>query len=239
MAEVTDRDSIDNRQQYNSAMASTYYAEFQTLFPKERIAFQYIQEGSFILDLGCGAGRTTEYFHKMGHRVIGVDYAHAMTRSAMVKNPAIRFCTADACNLGFRDTLFDVVVFSFNGIDCIHPYEQRLQALREIKRVVKPGGMFVFSSHNNAIPRDWDGILPFLKTIFKKKRDSVLHDFSYPWGGIKLYLTTPDLQVEELAKIGFEGISVIPRKSLSDVKSLKLLGWLDDWCYYICTRPME
>ena len=77
--------------------------------------------------------------------------------------------TGDASNLGLKDNSFDVVIFSFNGIDYIYPYIKRLAALKEIRRVLKTNGLFIFSSHNHCIPRDREGILPFIQYIFKKK----------------------------------------------------------------------
>ena len=59
-----------------------------------------------------------------------------------------RFSVADVRDLGeFEAGSFDLVLFSFNGIDCIG-HQDRLNALREIGRVCAPNGIFCFSSHN-------------------------------------------------------------------------------------------
>ena len=47
----------------------------------------------------------------------------------------------------FEDNSFDFVLFSFNGIDSFGP-QDRLKALKEIRRVLKNNGYFCFSSHN-------------------------------------------------------------------------------------------
>jgi SAM-dependent methyltransferase len=69
-----------------------------------------------------------------------------------------RLRVADARNLsGYASSVFDVVLFSYNGIDYISP-EDRLRALREMVRVTATGGTIAFSSHNLrcAIPKVFD-----------------------------------------------------------------------------------
>ena len=62
--------------------------------------------------------------------------------------PQITVLHADARDLRmFRDETFDFALFSYNGIDYIS-HEGRLCALREIHRVLKPRGYFMFSAHN-------------------------------------------------------------------------------------------
>jgi len=100
-----------------------------------------------ILDIGCGGGRTTKYIHEQGFDVIGVDIIKDMIKRAKKKYPKVKFETGDACKLKYESNSFDVVFFSFNGVDYIHPEEKRLQALKELTRVLKRGGVFIFSSH--------------------------------------------------------------------------------------------
>src|SRR5208282_1678064 len=67
---------------------------------------------------------------------------------------------ADAANLSlFPDDSFDVVVFSFNGIDYVLPEQARRSCFAHVHRVLKAKGIFIFSSHNAravVIPPRWN-----------------------------------------------------------------------------------
>ncbi len=231
-------DARDTQAFYDNQAATSFYRDHTALLPKETVAFSYIPPRCTILDVGCGTGRTTKFLRDGGHEVIGIDLSLAMIRAAKQDILHIPFLVGNACSVCFRTSHFDVVVFSNNGIDHIYPYENRLQALREIRSVLKPGGLFIFSSHNNCIPRDRDGIFPFFQSLFKKKRDVYIMDTWHPWAPTKMYLTTPSLQVKELEEQGFEMISIVPRRLLKYVKSLTVLGLLDTYVYYVC-RAVE
>jgi len=101
-----------------------------------------------VLDMGCGVGRTTKYLHDLGFDVVGVDIVGSMIKRAKKIYPEMKFEQGNACNLKYGDNEFDVVFFSFNGLDYISPESSRIIAIKEINRVLKPGGHFVYSSHN-------------------------------------------------------------------------------------------
>lgn len=104
--------------------------------------------GKAILDLGVGCGRTTEYLLRLSRDYVGVDYAPAMSEHCRSRFPGVDFRCGDASDLApFADGSFDVVVFSFNGIDHAPP-ARRLKILGEIRRVLRPRGLFIFSAHN-------------------------------------------------------------------------------------------
>jgi SAM-dependent methyltransferase len=102
-----------------------------------------------ILDLGVGGGRTTPYLSSIAGRYVGVDYAAQMIAACRKKFPRLEFEVANAADLSnFVSASFDAVVMAFNGMDYVIPNESHFCALREIRRVLKPGGILIFSSHN-------------------------------------------------------------------------------------------
>lgn len=224
---------VDSKNYFSSNEACDYFDRETALFPKERIAFGYIPRDSTVLDLGCGTGRTTRHLAKAVDRVVGVDISAAMVAKAKAVGDGTPYFIGDACALGFSDRRFDAVVFSYNGLDYIYPYEYRIKALHEIKRVLKPGGLFIFSTHNCCIPRDLAGVVPFLGSLGRKDRSTYIVDTAYSWGKTPVYVTTPKDQIEVLERHGFRLQRLVTRRALRWVRSLKLLGWLDLYCYYV------
>jgi SAM-dependent methyltransferase len=139
----------NNLEVYSAPPVVSYYASLDYLTPCERLLFDgCIKGGSSILDLGVGGGRTTAYLAGRASRYIGLDYSEAMIKTCKTKFPHLEFRIADAADLSaFQDESFDTVVFSFNGIDTL-PSAARRACLEHIYRVLKPGGVLIFSSHN-------------------------------------------------------------------------------------------
>jgi len=135
---------------YNAPEVAAHYGALQYLSPAERLLFErYLQSGNAILDLGVGGGRTTPYLNSIASRYTGVDYASEMVEVCRRKFPEIPFVVADATNLKmFADASFDAIVMAFNGFDYVMPDTSRRVALSEMRRVLRIGGLFIFSSHN-------------------------------------------------------------------------------------------
>jgi len=120
------------------------------LMPQEEAIFKNIKPGR-ALDLGCGTGRATAALQKMGFTIIGLDISEAMISEARKLHPHGTFILGDASNLnGFNTESFDIVTFTCGGLDLLHPTSQRISCLREAHRVLKNGGVFIYSSHNKA-----------------------------------------------------------------------------------------
>jgi SAM-dependent methyltransferase len=105
-----------------------------------------------VLDIGVGAGRTTGLLQSISRDYVGIDYTPEMVEACRTRYPRSRIFQMDARNLGtFDSDQFALVVFSFNGIDAVD-LAGRLRILDEVHRVLRPGGLFVFSSHNRDGP---------------------------------------------------------------------------------------
>jgi SAM-dependent methyltransferase len=105
-----------------------------------------------ILDLGVGAGRTVPLLQDLSSDYTGIDYTPEMVAACQRKYPGMRVLLGDARDLSvFGPETFKLVVFSFNGIDAVNP-EDRGLVLREVYRVLRNGGIFLFSAHNQRGP---------------------------------------------------------------------------------------
>lgn len=135
---------------YNAPEVTSYYAGLSYLTPCERLLFETsIPPNSELLDLGVGGGRTTAFLSSRASRYVGVDNSPGMIESCREKFPNLEFSVGDAAELStFGDDSFDAVVFAFNGIDFVQPDANRRRCLNHIRRILRPGGVLIFSSHN-------------------------------------------------------------------------------------------
>jgi SAM-dependent methyltransferase len=104
--------------------------------------------GRDVLEIGCGAAQGGRWLTAEGARVTAfdvsrgqLDQARALDRRTGV---AVAWLVqADAQRMPFRDASFDVVMSAFGGIPFV---SDSAGTMREVARVLRPGGRFVFST---------------------------------------------------------------------------------------------
>jgi SAM-dependent methyltransferase len=93
-----------------------------------------------LLEIGCGTGHWTEYFQALGFQVTATDTSEAMLSAARRRLPAeVRFIRAAAENLPFADESFPIIA----AITVLEFIQGTETTVREIGRVLRPGGTFI------------------------------------------------------------------------------------------------
>ena len=96
-----------------------------------------------LLDVGCGTGFLIDLLAKQrSARYCGADLSDGMIRMAKEKRiEGAEFAVSSADKLPYPDETFDIVTCS----QSFHHYPYPEQAMREAKRVLKPGGLYILS----------------------------------------------------------------------------------------------
>lgn len=132
-----------------------FYTERTGLLLHERAALRQVAgaaRGNAILDLGVGGGRTVKPLLKVSENYLGIDYSPEMIAACKLRFPQQRFALGDARELSMiPDESVFLVNFGWDGI-CMVSHEDRLKILREIFRVLQPGGVFLLTTYNQDCP---------------------------------------------------------------------------------------
>jgi len=111
----------------------------------ERLA-RWLDPGSRILDFGCGYGRVLGLLHGHGYQnLIGVDPAPSMVAAARQRFPSIVVeQLVDSPRLALAEASVDATLL-FTVLTCVPGDEGQRAILRELGRVLRPGGLLYIS----------------------------------------------------------------------------------------------
>jgi demethylmenaquinone methyltransferase/2-methoxy-6-polyprenyl-1,4-benzoquinol methylase len=101
-----------------------------------------LKPGGSALDVACGSGKLTAELARIAGRqgrVVGLDFSPQMLEVARRDHPGIEFLEGDALKLPFDDASFDAATIAFGLRNLADP----VGGLREMRRIVKPGGRSV------------------------------------------------------------------------------------------------
>ena len=191
-----------------------------------------------VIDLGCGAGPVLSALRKRGVDVIGVDYAEDMLDNARTRLRAMglddtRLYQGDCRKTGYPDAVFDVVVC----LGVISYIEDYAEVLREIHRLLRPGGTMILSYRNvfNPLVSDPVALMKHLARKFLRRGDSAATakcqmgrflDFRT----VSASIERTGFEFVEFAGIGFGPFAIAGWRLLSERQSIRLSRWLAKAC---------
>lgn len=179
-----------------------------------------VGDGGPICDLGCGPGQVARYLTDHGADAVGVDLSERMIQVARRLSPTIRFHIGDMLSLDFPDRSWGGVAAFYSIIHI--PDDRVVDALREIRRVLKPGGTLLIAFHIGCETRHFDDlwghdvnmdfifypvevIQAHLDAAGYQLRDTIVRDpdpdVEYPSRRAYLFAVTPP----EVGKVGEAG----------------------------------
>ena len=166
-----------------------------------------IKKTDSVLDLGCGDGLNIMLLNQMGvKKPVGMDISKKLLKMAQERNPKTKFFVGSAQKTPFKPNSFDIVLID----SVLHHLMEYKDAVKEFKRILKPGGRLCFMEpHQSLIRRaiDFICILPLSNyypiigkraKAYKEEYDLMIH-----------WLATEGEFLNTLEKHGFKKVFLV------------------------------
>lgn len=204
-----------------------------------------------VADLGCGTGRTLLPLLKRGYRGLAIDLSMPMlnqfaTKSgsenaeALLQTGQLTLLNANLCELdGLKDNSIDHAICMFSTLGMITGSSNRASFLKHVRRVLKPGGLFIVHAHNVWFQlRSPGGIKWALGNFWSKLfKGSEFGDRTADYRGLRelfihsfrkneLRRALVDQEFNNLTWHGVEPGAVEVTQQTGPGSSLRLVGWI-------------
>ncbi|MBW2150007.1 MAG: class I SAM-dependent methyltransferase [Deltaproteobacteria bacterium] len=116
---------------------------------EETLIDKFFDPRTSILDIGCGAGRTSIALAKKGYHVLGIDLVPEMIEAAKYQayseHLELDFKVMDITNIELSKESFQNALFLFNGFENISGQRNREKVLTNVWEILKLGGYFIIT----------------------------------------------------------------------------------------------
>lgn len=164
-----------------------------------------LKEDIKILEVGCGAGRLTNYLTHKGFNIIGFDISRSLIEEGDIRYPdAVKFL-ASGDSMPFSNSTFDVVL-SFDVLEHIPDVNKHML---EVRRVLKKGGLYLFQTPNKLTNMPFEIIKNrsltehkkyhcSLQTFWSLKKLLTSHGFTFTFVKIPIMNEFIELKIEKV-----------------------------------------
>jgi ubiquinone/menaquinone biosynthesis C-methylase UbiE len=246
-----------NKEYYDTPGVAEAYAKGTDLTKAEQFILSYLYEeikDKAILDIGVGAGRTTPHLTSVSKNYTGIDYSETMLTLCKAKHRETHLLLCDVRKMDiFGKESFDVAYCVLDGLDDVD-HEDRMRVLREIHRVLRNTGLFIFSAHNleakRRSPYDVRGLVRHHRFRFKRyglgimnhlknkrherheEQYSIVNDQTNDFRLLTYYIKK-EHQISQLEDVGFSCVEMVSLDgSFIDLNE----PCEDHWIYYIARK---
>lgn len=183
---------------------------------------KHLAPGMTVLELGCGTGYFTRELARSGAEIVAIDISPELLQIAKANCPApnVRYEIQNAYELSYQDNVFDSVV----GSSVLHHLEVEA-ALREIFRVLKPGGAIYFTEPNMLNPQI--AVQKNVPWVKRKLGDSPDETAFFRWPLWRL-----------LEETGYQGIRIEPFDFLHPKTPVAFVSRLDSLGRFLESVPL-
>jgi ubiquinone/menaquinone biosynthesis C-methylase UbiE len=147
-----DADADDYQQVHGEDLARRPLAWGPYRLPESELQVLGDVAGRDVLELGCGGGQWSVALAPLGARVVGLDLSLAQLKHARTAAADLPLLAADAEQLPFAASSFDVVFCDHGAMSFCDPD----RTLPEVARVLRPGGRFAFCNATPYTYLTWD-----------------------------------------------------------------------------------
>ena len=197
-----------------------------------------INDNDIVLDVGCGGGINLKRMSEKAKKVYGLDYSEKSVEiskkvnETQIQQGKVDVIHGDVSNLPFEDETFDIVT----AFETVYFWPDLAQCFGEVKRVLKPGGIFLIGMESNGSENN--KVMGFFKTIINMETYNDSQLISYlkenDYSKITAYIRDSKNKRELIREI--ESDSIVESQRPDEFNKSSLSNRFVQWAFVVAVK---